>query len=375
MKRTFFIRLGLVVLGVALAFTPAFSQQEPLGKIHGHITDPGGLPKTVGTVSLSQDAGKTSKYSFPVSAAGNYAGEAKVGTYMVIYRMPETPADKIVDGINNVKIVSGTDIVQDIDMSRKEFLARLTPEQRKQIEEYAKKNAETMKANESIRSLNDDLSAVRQKIKDKKFEEAEALMLRDTAVRPESGLLWVELGVAQAGQKKVDEAIKSFKMALDLDSSSKKPNPEIGGVANSGLGEIYARSARVPEANAAFEAAAKADPTKAGVYLSNQAIIFYQLYSSGAQGADFAAAQVAAADRAIQVQPSSAILYYLKGNGLVQKATIDPKTQRVVLPAGCAEAFQQYLALAPDGKFASDVKDILGSAGQKINSSFKAGKK
>ncbi len=138
-------------------------------------------------------------------------------------------------------------------------------------------------------------------------------------------------------------------------------------MANSGLGEMYARQSKVPEANAAYEAAAKANPSSAGTYLRNQAVIFFQ-----AGNAD---AQVAAAELAIKNDPNDALVYYLKGQGLVSKATVDPKTQRIVLPEGCAEAYQKYLDLAPTGPYAGEVQAILQQAGQKVNSSYKAPKK
>jgi hypothetical protein len=79
----------------------------------------------------------------------------------------------------------------------------------------------------------------------------------------------------------------------------------------------------------------------AGFYLKNEAVIFYQTNNADAQ--------VAAADEAIKADPTKPLLYYLKGQGLIQKATVDPKTGRIVLPAGCAEAYQMYLQLAPTG--------------------------
>ena len=84
---------------------------------------------------------------------------------------------------------------------------------------------------------------------------------------------------------------------------------------------------------------------------------------------------IAAFDKAIAADPNNALLYYLKGQALVGNATIDPKTQKIVLPPGCAEAYQKYLDLAPTGPYAADAKGILDQAGQKINSSYKAGKK
>ncbi len=57
--------------------------------------------------------------------------------------------------------------------------------------------------------------------------------------------------------------------------------------------------------------------------------------------------------RSIRTRP---ILYYIKGQGLIQKATVDPKTNRIVLPPDCTEAYQRYLALAPTGPYAAEVR-------------------
>ena len=54
--------------------------------------------------------------------------------------------------------------------------------------------------------------------------------------------------------------------------------------------------------------------------------------------------------------------------------TIDPKTQRIVLPQDCIDAYQKYMDLAPSGPFANEVAGILQQAGQKVSSSYKAGK-
>jgi tetratricopeptide (TPR) repeat protein len=136
------------------------------------------------------------------------------------------------------------------------------------------------------------------------------------------------------------------------------------GLANSGLGEIYARTGKIPEANAAYDAAGKANPSQAGFYLKNEAVIFFQMNNGDAQ--------VAAADEAIAADPTQPILYYLKGQGLIQKATLDPKSQKIVAPAGCLEAYQKYLQLAPDGPYAAEVKGILAGFDQKIDTTYKA---
>ncbi len=60
----------------------------------------------------------------------------------------------------------------------------------------------------------------------------------------------------------------------------------------------------------------------------------------------------AAADKAIAADPKKADAYYIKGQSLIPGATVDAKTQKVVAPPGCVEAYQQYLELAPDGPHA-----------------------
>jgi tetratricopeptide (TPR) repeat protein len=392
MKRKLSLWMGLLAFALipALAQTPAGT--EATGKIHGHVTNPTGAAQGVGSVSLSTDGGRTSKYTFPVNASGDYTGDAAPGTYTVVFRQP----DKMVDSFQNVKVVSGQDVAQDVDMSRKEFVDKLPADQQKQLEELKKHNSEALKANEVIKNLNADLRVVvedikdadsahatavstlgpsaakpdidakEQEIKKAKYTEIETLMTKDTAAKPDASILWAQLGQAQAGLKQYDDAITTFKKTLDVEATSKKPSIEVQGLADSGLGEIYARTGKIQEAKDAYDAAAKINPTKAGFYLKNEAVIFFQTNQPDAQ--------VAAADKALAADPNQPVLYYLKGNGLVQKTTMDDKTHKLVAPPGCLEAYQKYLQLAPDGPYATEVKGILAGFDQKIDNSYKAGK-
>jgi tetratricopeptide (TPR) repeat protein len=398
MKRTLSLCLGLI----SLAFLPAVAQQQPAapaaaagatGKIHGQVLNPTGQPQANGTVTVSSD-GQNSKADLPVGPDGSFSGEVPAGTYFLIYRAPDTPKGQMVDEVRNVKVAAGEDTAQNVDMSRQEFLDKMSPDQRKQLEEIKKQNAEAYKANTVINHLNSDLKAVTtdkhdidtasqtaqqqlgatasksdvdakvNEIKTAKYNDIESMMTKDTEAKADEPILWTNLAFAQAGLKKTDDAITNYKKAIDMETASKKPRGEVIGAAQAGLGEVYARSGKNDDAAAAFDAAAKADPQRAGTYLKNETIIFFQQGSGEAQSA--------AADKAIAANPSDALLYYLKGNSLVQKATVDPKTHQIVLPPGCAEAFQKYLDLAPTGQFAGEAAGILQSAGQKVNSSFKA---
>jgi tetratricopeptide (TPR) repeat protein len=401
MKRTFSSWLGLAVAAglLALAHPPAHAQSQPAektGKIHGHVINPTGQPQGGGAVSLSTDGGATVKYSFPVDPTGAFSGEAPAGTYTLVYRAADTPEGKIVDSIHGIKITIGEDLAQDDDMSRQEYIDKMTPDERKQLEDLKKQNAEALKANNLISQLNADLKVVSQdkrdidsasataaqelgasaskadlaakvaEIKTAKYTDIQSLMSKDTALKPDEPLLWNNLGFAQEGLNDNDNAIATYKKAIDMETASKKPRMPVIGSAEAGLGDIYARTGKVPDANAAFDAAAKADPSNAALYLRNEAVIFYQQNNGPAQ--------IAAADEAIKVDPNQAILYYIKGQGLVQNATVDPKTQRIVLPPDCTAAYQKYLDLAPTGPYADEVASILQQAGEKVSSSYKAPK-
>ncbi len=403
MKRNLSLWLGTLAFALAPALAQLAPPSGPMGKIHGHVTNPTGASQAGGTVSLvevgrasgpglSQSA--TDKGTFQVDANGDYSGPASPGSYTAVYRSPGMTPDKQADHVDGVKIVVGQDTQQDIDMSRKEYVDALPADQRKELEDLRKHNSEAMKANEVIKNLNADLRIVTQDVKDAdaahdgavqvlgptasrpdldakeaeiktaKYTEIETLMLRDTAAKPDASILWAQLGLAQVGLKKYDDAITTYKKVLDLESTSKKPNPQVQGLAESGLGEIYARQGKVQDANAAYDAAAKANPTQAAFYLKNEAVIFFQMNNGDAQ--------VAVANEAIAADPNQPLLYYLKGQGLIQKATLDPKTQKIVAPPGCLEAYQKYLQLAPDGPYAAEVKGIIAGFDQKLDNSYKA---
>ena len=130
-------------------------------------------------MSLSTDGGVTLKFTFPVDDSGNYTGEAPAGTYMVVYRAADPPAGKMVDSIRGVKIVVGEDTAQDVDMSRQEYIDKMSPDEKKQLEDLKKANAQALQANVLINQLNADLKVVNQDKKD--IDNATALQRRPWA--------------------------------------------------------------------------------------------------------------------------------------------------------------------------------------------------
>jgi tetratricopeptide (TPR) repeat protein len=135
----------------------------------------------------------------------------------------------------------------------------------------------------------------------------------------------------------------------------------VQGVSWASLGEIYAHQKKFSEATEAFDKAVATFPASNATYRHNETVAFFQAGNTDGQ--------LAAANQAIAADPSRADNYYFKAQALVSKATLDPQTQKMILPAGCGEAYQKYLELDPNGPYSADAKGIVAAAG------LKAGKK
>lgn len=359
--------LAATILVIA---TTGWAQQT--AKIHGHAQDPLGIAIANAKVSISPD-GKTIKYSFPTDANGDFKGDGiAAGTYMVVLQSSNATntnskgstdaIPNVVDYQRDVVFAAGEDKQVDFDLTRKEYVDKLSPEQKKALDAARGKNAAIVKENAQIKNLNAMMQQARADRKAGNYDQAIALDQQATQLKPDEGLLWYELGDSQLGDKKYDDAVTSYKKALDLLQAAKDTKPAVLASADNNLGEAYAKSGKGDQAVPAYEAAVKADPANAAMYYGNEAVVLYKAGQGDAAGA--------AADKAIAADPNKPIPYYIKGWSLVQKATVDPKTQKIVLPPGCADAYRKFLDLSPTGPLADDARNILNSAGEKVTSSY-----
>jgi len=377
-----------LALVLAMAGQNGWAQPAP-ASVHGHVNNPVGAPMPKGQVKLTQDRSsdeKSRKYTstFDIDASGNFKGTGIApGTYVAIVFVD----DKSIDFLDNVTFAAGEDHLLNFDMSRKEYIDKMSPEEKKQLEEFKKKNSEATQANAKIANLNTLLTQARTDTKAGNFDSAITEMQQATTQKPDEGILWVALGDAQLGsadaaakaaktagkpvdqtiQTKYTDAAASYKKAIDANAASKKPNVETAAAAYNQMGQALAKSGDGGGASSAYEEAAKAQPANAGMYFYNEAAT---LYNAGKL--DEAAV---AADKAIAADPKRADAYYIKGQALIPKASVDSKTQKITAPPGCVEAYQQYLELVPEGPRSEEVKGILAGIGAEVKSSYKAGKK
>jgi tetratricopeptide (TPR) repeat protein len=392
--KTFKSTLATAIAVLALAPVSTLVAQEA-AKVHGHVQNPIGQAVTTGEVKFTKDKTgpeKDQKFTntFPLDGQGNYnASGIAPGDYFVYV----TSGDKRVDR-QELTVKAGDDKTLDFDMSRAEYMNALTPEEKKNIEEFKKKNEAAMGANKVIANLNATLKTTRADLDAARATNGDVskdvdAMKAAVASKPDEALLWITYGdtlqsqgdhlaaavkasgkapaTDEATVKMYSDAADAYKKGIDASVASKKPNPADQAIANNQMGNSLAKAGKVPDASAAFDAAAKLDPTKAGMYFNNEAAI---LFNAGKT--DDA---LAAANKAIAADPTRPDPYFIKGQALVQHATVDPKTQLPVAPPGCLEAYQKYLELAPDGKNAPAVKDVLAGFGQKIDTKYRAGKK
>ncbi len=396
--------MAMALASAALLAAPSRAQQAT-GSIQGKATDELGAAIKDGEVRLTPDlsaAPEARKYpfTFKTDNNGNYKGEGITpGTQydVVLFRQGHT-----VDFIGDPKTPNiaipqtwkaGESKTLDFDMSRADFLASLTPERRKEIEEFKAKNAAAMGANKAIAQLNTTLKTVRADLAAAAApnygdvsKDVDA-MKQATDAKPDESILWItygdtlkaqadHLGHDDAAQHKSvvsdDDAMKlytsaadAFKKSADLNAASKKPTPPDQAIAYNQLGNVLATQHKTPDAVSAFENAAKLDPAKAGMYYNNEAAILANNNAPTEAGA--------AADKAIAADPNRPDPYYIKGQSLIGKSTL--VGGKLTPPPGCVEAYQKYLELAPDGKFASQVKEVLASLGQTVTTKYKAGKK
>jgi tetratricopeptide (TPR) repeat protein len=379
-----------VLVAVAMLHTGVSVAQPAPGGIHGLVTNPAGIPLGAGEVRLTTDKATDPKsrkyaYTFKIDATGNYKGTGVApGDYLAIVFQD----DKSLDFIDSVKVAAGDDKVVNFDMTRKEYVDKMTPEEKKALEEYKKQAASQLAANSKIQNLNAMLTQARADTKAGNYDAAIKAMQTATTTKPDEAILWIALADAQLGaadaaakeakaagkpatdpdiKQKYTDAAASYQKGIDLNAASKKPSPDTAGTAYNQMGQAYARMGDTKAATDAYESAAKAAPAQAGMYYYNEAATMYNV------GKNPEAA--AAADKAIAADPKRADAYYLKGQALIPNATVDPKTQKITAPPDCVAAYQQYLELAPTGSHAEEVKAILAGIGEQVKSTYKAPKK
>ena len=345
-------QIVLITLLIAAMAVSAAAQMTT--QIKGSAKDENGKPYVGITVTLqSTDSGR--KYTLKTDKKGEFFSLGiQPGRYNVIFAKD----GQTFYNFNNydVKLSPGEkDNTIELDMAKERAAqskgAGMSEEQKKQMEAVQKENTK-------IKGLNEKLAAARAAEQANNWDQAVQIMQDAVAVDQTKGILYATLGDALTGAKKYPEAADAYLKATQLEPTK--------GEYHNNLGQAYLKSNKVDEAIAEYNKAAEVDPTHAATYYFNLGAVLTNKNKPDEANAAF--------DKCLAADPTKADAYYWKGVNLVAKATVD-KTGKMVAPDGTSEALNKYLELQPEGPYAQGAKDLLGSIGAAVQTSFGKEKK
>ncbi len=350
MKRRLILCVVAAVMAV-LSVPAAWGQNT---SVKGYLHDTKGEP-VAGAVLQFTNKENGRKYELKTNAKGEYYSLGIVsGRYDIVvlkdgkqlYKETGVPVE-----FKDTENVINIDLKKELEQQQ----AQISPEQKKQQEEQLKEVTK-------VKSLNDKLAQARAAQDAGNPQQAAVILAEATQIDPNQPVIWAALAeternvaakLTDPAERKAaySRAVEDFKKAIAL-----KPT----GTYYNNMGDAAGRSGDTQSAVQAYEEAAKLDPGNAAQYYYNEGAV---LTNTGK--VDEA---IQAFDKAVQADPTKADAYYWKGVNLLGKATT--KGDKMVAPAGTAEAFNKYLELQPTGQFAEPAKQMLASIGATVETTF-----
>jgi tetratricopeptide (TPR) repeat protein len=368
-------RLLMVVLVVAVAVLcvpPVFAQAT--GSVKGVCKDATGTPIVGANLEwLNTDNGR--KYNLKTNKKGEYFS---LGIEPGKYKVTLTQDGKQLDQVAGFP-VGMDESVLDFDLKKSQAEAAqqkgISPEQLKAMQEQQAKLA---KETNTVKSLNEKLAIANQAIQGGDYDTAISTLNEATQTDPTRDLLWARLGDANLGSgpkqtdtaekaKRYGAAVTDYQKAIELKkqtmaAGAKPDDPKVLAAYYNNLGQAEARTGQLDDAVKSYDLAAQQNPAGAAQYYYNQGAVLTNSGKVDEANAAF--------DKAIAADPAKADAYYQKGVNLINKATTDPKTGKVIPAAGTEEALNKYLELQPTGQFAEGAKSMLQYIGSSIETSY-----
>ena len=379
MKKHFAILL-FAILALGLCVPPAFAQAS--GTVKGVCKDGQGNP-IADAVVLWANMENGQKYTLKTNKKGEYFSLGiSPGKYLVtLYKTADDmKANKELDHVKGFQVqLDENDLPFDLKKEQ-ESAAKgvgLTPEQLKQMQEAQAKQA---KETNTVKALNDKLTAGKTAADAGDFDTAIASLTEATQMDATRDLVWFKLGDyyrlsapkqtdPAEKQKRLDSAVEAYQKAVDIKKSvtnDKDPNATKNLAAYyNNLADALYKAKKIDDAVKTYEMAAQADPSQVAQSYFNIGAV---LTNSGRPDE-----ANAAFDKCLAADPTRSEAYYQKGLNLLGKATL--QGDKTVAPPGTAEAFQKYLELAPTGPNADAAKAMLTSLGAKVETSYGTKKK
>lgn len=346
--RNIFSLAAVVLVAIVLLTMPAAAQ---LASVRADIMDEQGQKIDGAVLKLkSEESGR--EYKDNIKKGSAFIIGIVPGRYTVIVeREGQPPFTKkgftvrlgVPDGINPLEL----NLQQERQSAQQGAAAQVSPEEQKRLEAQQKEA-------QKLQGLQAQLNAAKAAMEASQPDQAIQILTQAVATDPTKHQLWGVLGSAYSLKKQHAEAVDAYQKAIAL-------KPE--GTYYNNLGVSLARVGKVDEAIQAFNQAATVDPINAGRYYFN----------AGAEMTNKGQVDEANTmfDKSIQADPNFSEAYYQKGVNLLGKAKMDGN--KIVAPEGTQQAFEKYLELEPEGRFAQSAKEMLASMGAEVQTTYGKG--
>lgn len=343
MKRYF----GLHIAGLAgILLLSALAGQAQVTSIKGKVTGTDGKP-LAGAVVKFHRTDISGTYQVKTNKNGKYGHYGlPFGQYNITVYDPKT--GKALYTWNKVHTQYGQVLHVNFNLQQlAHHAANPSTMNAKELAKYKKALAERMKAmreNAKVGQLNQMLQANHQLAVAGQWQQAAQLMQKAISLDQTHALLYATLGNDYSGGKMWTQAIPAYQKAIAMKPVTTATPPQAKkAVASyySGLATAQANAGQIPAAEANFKKAIQLDPSQSGLAYSNEAVIFYNSNQSDAA--------LQYAQKAIAADPNNSNAWFIKAMSLMNQASVDPKTGKVVPAPGTIAAFKKYIALDPNG--------------------------
>src|SRR5258706_5058456 len=346
----------VVFAALVCVWAPRAAAQD--GVVSGQILDVTGKPW--GDLGIQAVSDQGAKSDTKTDKDGNFAIRGlRNGVYKLFIQLPapNKPYEVAVR-------VSGSETPK-VTLNFKDVVAKQGAEyseaQKKQEEEQKKFQGMKAHFDAGIGFLNqagqakadlskapaDQRDSKKQEVKDlsdKAVTELEAAKAAAGEKDSNLNLVWARLGDAYELDGRRDDAINTYKQAIELKPTAAYYN---------NLGGIYGRAGKINEAMEAYKKSAELDPPNAAQAYRNGGITLYNVGKMKEA--------VEPLKKATELDPNSAQAWYLLAAALVgsmEYKQVGGKLQVQVQP-GTVEAYQKALELDPNGPYGQQAKQGL----------------
>jgi tetratricopeptide (TPR) repeat protein len=229
--------------------------------------------------------------------------------------------------------------------------------------EYEAKKKEADALNKKNSALNEAFNAAREAQNAKNYDAAIDAFTKASELDPNQHVVWGNMAdsyAARAATKTGDAASADYTKSAEAYQKAIVIKPDDAAYHNN-YALVLAKNKKFEEAQAELTKAAQLDPPQAGKYYFNLGAVYVNTGQNDPAADAFR--------KAIELDPNYSEAYYQLGLTLFAKATTTADG-KIVPPPGTGEAFQKYLAIAPNGPNADSAKAMLEAMGSKVETSF-----